>query len=83
MGDTIGLWEDSIHQQPFSLKYPNLYAYENNKNMSMKAALVVPNLLQIFRLPMSRMAYNEFLFFTIWTHLGLTMTKQMSGWRPL
>ena len=63
MGDTIGLWEDNIHQHPFSLMYPNLYAYAINKNMSVKSGLVVSNLQEIFRPPMSRMAYNEFLVF--------------------
>jgi len=43
--------------------YPNLYAYVINKNMSVKSGLAVSDLLEIFRLQMSRMAYNEFLVF--------------------
>jgi len=43
--------------------YPNLYAYAINKNMSVKSGLAVSHLLEIFRLPMSRMAYNGFLVF--------------------
>jgi hypothetical protein len=63
MGDTASLWEDDIQQQPFALHFPNLYEYANNKNMSLKDGLAATNLLDIFRLPMSRIAYNEFLVF--------------------
>jgi hypothetical protein len=62
-GDTVSLWEDNLQHQPFSIKYPNLYTYVNNKNLSLKAGLAAPNLLDILRLPMSRAAYNEFLVF--------------------
>jgi hypothetical protein len=31
MGDKVGLWEDNIQQQPFSLQFPNLYVYASNK----------------------------------------------------
>lgn len=64
MGDTVGLWEDNMQQQqPFSLKFPNLYTYANNKKLSIKDGLAATNLLDLFRLPMSRMAYNEFIVF--------------------
>jgi hypothetical protein len=39
MGDTVGLWEDNIQQQPFSLQFPNLYVYASNKNLSVKDGL--------------------------------------------
>jgi hypothetical protein len=60
LGDTIGLWEDVISQQPYSILFPNLFAYANNKNLSVKDALATEDL---FRLPMSRPAYNEFVLF--------------------
>jgi hypothetical protein len=63
MGDKVGLWEDNIQQQPFSLQFLNLYVYASNKNLSVKNGLVATNLLDIFRLPMSRLAYNKFLVF--------------------
>jgi hypothetical protein len=63
MGDTAGLWEDDIQQQPFALQFPNLYEYANNKNVSLKDGLAATNLLDIFKLPMSRTTYNEFLVF--------------------
>jgi hypothetical protein len=31
MGDTAGLWEYDIQQQPFALQFPNLYESANNK----------------------------------------------------
>jgi hypothetical protein len=64
MGDTLGLWEDSIQQeQPFSVIFPNLYDYVLNKKMSVQAVLSTVELLDLFRLPMTRSAYNEFLLF--------------------
>jgi hypothetical protein len=64
MGDTLGLWEDSIQQeQLFSVMFPNLYEYVMNKKMSVKTGLSTVELLDLFRLPMSRSAYNEFLLF--------------------
>jgi hypothetical protein len=63
MGDTVSLWEDTIEQQPFLVIYPNLYEYVINKKISVKAALIVSEQLQMFRLPMSRLAYNEYLVF--------------------
>jgi hypothetical protein len=63
MGDTVGLWEDNIALQPFSVRFPNLYDYAINKKMSFKTGLASSNLLDIFRLPISRVAYNEYLIF--------------------
>lgn len=63
MGDTVGLWEDNIAQQPFSVMFPNLYEYGVNKKMSVNTGLAASNLLEISRLPISRVAYNEYLIF--------------------
>jgi hypothetical protein len=63
MGVTVGLWEDSIQGQPFSIQFPNLYTYADNRNTSLKDSLAATNLLDIFLLPMSRQAHNEFLIF--------------------
>jgi hypothetical protein len=51
----------SSNHSPFSI--PNLYDYASNKNLLVKDALAVTNLLDIFRLPMSRAAYNEYIVF--------------------
>jgi hypothetical protein len=63
MGDSVGLWEDKIEQHPFLDVYPNLYDYVVNKKMSVKAGLALSDPLQMFRLPMNRSAYNEYLVF--------------------
>jgi len=40
-----------------------IYIYASNKNLLVKAGLATTNLLDIFMLPMSRQAHNEFLVF--------------------
>ena len=64
MGDTVGLWLDTIHDQCFADKFPNLFTYALNESISLKIALQQPDLLSLFRLPMSRAAHNEFQTFT-------------------
>lgn len=61
MGDLARLWEDSLHQLPFSQKYPIMYSFASAKSLYLKGGLDKPSLLDLFKLPMSRMAYNEFL----------------------
>jgi hypothetical protein len=62
-GDTVSLWEDNLMQTPLANKYPNLYSYAKARHMSLQSCLAPTNCLNIFRLPMSRVAYNEFLSF--------------------
>lgn len=63
VGDSVGLWEDNFSGQPWSLQYPSLYMFANNKSISLAKALSLDDLTNLFRLPMTRDAYNEFLEF--------------------
>jgi len=63
MGDTVGLWVDQFQDQALSLKYPNLFEAVLNRNLPLKEALHMGDLLNLFRLPMTRVAYNEFVAF--------------------
>jgi len=64
MGDSVGVWKDKFRVDIFSLQFPHLFTYVYNKNLSLKELLQVQDILSIFRLPMSRAAYNEFLVFS-------------------
>jgi hypothetical protein len=68
-------WDDFFLDQPFSLKYPALLTYASNKSISLQKAIACNDLLQLFRLPMSRPAYNEFMVFkdSIAAFRGLNM----------
>jgi hypothetical protein len=58
MGDTVGLWMDTFHDQCIVEKFPNLFTYVLNESMSLKIALQQPDLLSLSRLSMSRVAYK-------------------------
>lgn len=62
-GDTIGLWMDNFMDQPWSSSFDNLHSYAKVTTISMQKALQTVDILELFRLPMSRVAYNEFLEF--------------------
>jgi hypothetical protein len=62
-GDTVSLWEDKLLQSTFSEAFPNLYTYIKSHGTSLKDCLASSNLLDMFRLPMSRAAYNEYIIF--------------------
>lgn len=69
-GDTIGLWMDNFMDQPWSSSFHNLHSYAKATTISMQKALQTVDILKLFRLPMSRVAYNEFLEFKD-VHLSL------------
>lgn len=58
-GYSISLWEDCFVDQPLSLKFSQLYSLEQG-SISMQRAL---STMDLFRLPMSRTAFNEFRTF--------------------
>ena len=64
-GNSVGLWHDVLFQQPLSATYPHLFQYAVNQNISLGQGLMQTYVLQLFRLPMSTQAYNEFLEFRI------------------
>jgi hypothetical protein len=66
LGTSIGLWEVNLHhQQHLSQIYVNLFQYAKNENISLHLALTCSNLLQLFRIPMTRAAYDEFILFSV------------------
>jgi hypothetical protein len=62
-GASISLWLDTFDDLPFSEKFPILYSHTLDENVPLQKALLQADLLSLFRLPMSRLAYNEFMLF--------------------
>jgi hypothetical protein len=52
-GDTVGLWVDQFEEAPLSVMFPRLFNFAIDQTISLKASLT-DNLLNLFRLPMSR-----------------------------
>jgi hypothetical protein len=61
IGDTVGFWEDLINGQLHADLFPNLLAFAKDSCVSLSKLKNAENLLDFFRLPMSRQAYNGFL----------------------
>jgi len=59
----LDFWDDCFLDTPFSVRFPALYIYVRNDKQSLREALVTDDRLELFRLPMSRLAYDEFLCF--------------------
>jgi hypothetical protein len=53
----------TFSNSPLLSNFPTFMSLPTTKNMSLKDGLATTNLLDIFKLPMSRTAYNEFLVF--------------------
>jgi hypothetical protein len=60
-GDTIGFWDDFINGKIYSDYYPNLFQFAINPKACLWNLKSSSNLLEYFKIPMTRPAYNEFL----------------------
>lgn len=58
-GDTISFWDDLLLGNIMSLKFPNLYDFTKDAAISLEKVLGTSNLVDTFRIPMSRQAFNE------------------------
>lgn len=58
-GISISLWDDNFDSRPLHLKFPHLFAYARKQNISMHQALLEDDILNLFRLPLSRPAFDE------------------------
>lgn len=59
--DTISFWDDIILGNLFSLKYPNLHSFAKDVVISLMKVKESENLVNLFRIPMTRQAHNELL----------------------
>jgi hypothetical protein len=60
-GDSISFWGDLINGNIHSLKFPNLFKFVKDPNLSLSLMRQSHNLSENFRIPMPKNAYNEFL----------------------
>ena len=58
-GDTIGLWEDIILGSMLAQKYPSLHGFANDPCISLNDDVHCNNIVDLFKIPMSRQAFNE------------------------
>jgi hypothetical protein len=80
-GDTIGFWEDFIDGKFHSEVYPTLFGYAKDPKASLSVMMASKDLLDCFRIPMSRRAYNEFLELQIeLTNLASSLSDENDKW---
>lgn len=60
-GDTVSFWDELLLDSIFSMKYPNLHSFAKNDIISLKTARETVNIVDLFRIPMTRLAHNEML----------------------
>lgn len=60
-GDTVSFWDDLFYGTVHSLKYPHLFGFAKETRISLQKVRSSESLLDCFRIPMTRDAYNEFL----------------------
>jgi hypothetical protein len=60
-GDTVAFWEDVIDGNLNSDTFPNLAGYAKDPKASLWKLRNEGNLINCFNIPMSRVAYNEFI----------------------
>jgi hypothetical protein len=60
-GDTCFLWHDSWGGTTLSLTMPHLFSFAKSKNVSVLKARSVPDVNQLFQLPLSQEAFDQLL----------------------
>ena len=61
-GDSALFWSDVWFGQPLKLKYPRLFSFAMDANLSVRDVLNASDRSQLFHLPLSQQAYEEFGF---------------------
>lgn len=60
-GDTVNFWDDLIDGKNHSERFPNLFGFAKDPKISFWTMRNAVPLLDCFRIPMTREAYNEYL----------------------
>jgi hypothetical protein len=59
-GDTILFWNDLWNGRVLRLQFPHLHSFAINENLTVKAAMEQDHLQDLFHLPLSEEAYDQF-----------------------
>jgi hypothetical protein len=57
------LWDDNYLEQALASKFPMLQTYDKQSTLSLQKGYQEENRIDLFRLPLNRAAYNEFIIF--------------------
>jgi hypothetical protein len=60
-GDTVSFWDDLLEGKIHAQEFPNLVSFAKNPRISLWGLRCSEQLIDCFRIPMTRDAYNEFL----------------------
>jgi hypothetical protein len=63
IGNTVSLWDDNYLEQALASKFPMLQTYDKQSTLSLQKGYQEENRIDLFRLPLNRAAYNEFIIF--------------------
>jgi len=64
VGNTVSLWEDNFMDQTLATKFLALLTYARQTNLSLQKGCQIANILDLFRLPLSRVVYDEYVVFS-------------------
>jgi len=64
VGNTVSLWEDNFMDQTLATKFLVLLTYARQTNLSLQKGCQIANILDLFRLPLSRVVYDEYVVFS-------------------
>lgn len=62
-GDTTLFWTDIWLDQPLLQKFPELYSFTNNKEVSLQRVQALPEIEHLFHRPLSQEAFHQFTIF--------------------
>lgn len=60
-GSTVSFWDDLWSDTVLSVEYPRLYSFAEDSSISVQSLMQLQDLEEVFFLPLSTQAYDEFL----------------------
>lgn len=78
-GESILFWEDTWNGKMLRYEYPELYSFAKQTNIRVAKVLMLNQFQDHFQLPLSEIAFNQFLEVEIWLH-SMQQSEMADEW---